>query len=123
MKPWWILGLAVVLVLGCSFDDESDDIPVNATDVDLAKAIMKGDSSTVTTILDQNPQLVNTPNAVGETPLHYAARANNPDMIRLLLERGAMIMVRNDAEETPADVAAASGADPEVLQLLTGGAP
>lgn len=122
MKQLWVLALAAVLMCGCFSDDASDDVPVNVTDVDLAKAITKGDTATVTAILDENPQLINLPNAVGETPLHYAARANNPEMIQLLLQRGAVPTVRNDAEETPADVAAASGAAPEVLQLLTGGA-
>lgn len=123
MKRMWGLGLICVLVAGCSSSGDVPENNANAADMALAKAIMDGNVSQVSAALDANPELVNAPNAVGETPLHYAARAGDAAMIRLLLDRGASIAARNDSEETPVELALNSGASEEVLQLLQGNAP
>src|SRR5258706_9138555 len=56
---------------------------------DLAKAITAGDSETVKKLLAADPALVAARTAEGLTPLHYATRAANLDMVFMLLSKGA----------------------------------
>jgi len=48
---------------------------------------------------------VNARDSTGNTVLHYAAQAGNPDLITVLLELGANKATRNIASESPADIA------------------
>ena len=57
-------------------------------------------------------------NELGRTPLHHAAAMNRPAMVRLLLELGADARATDDAGRSALTVAAASKADPDVLELL-----
>ena len=54
---------------------------------------------------------VNDANARGVTALHYAVSCNKPDLVKLLLKRGADASLRNNANETPKDLALNSDAD------------
>jgi ankyrin repeat protein len=68
---------------------------------------------------------VNAPDA-GGTPLHYAVETRTGisgiDILRLLLEQGAVVDKRNDAGETPLLRAAAGGKLEEASLLLESGA-
>ncbi len=68
---------------------------------------------------------VNAPDA-GGTPLHYAVETRTGisgiDILRLLLEQGAVVDKRNDAGETPLLRAAAGGKLEEASLLLASGA-
>ena len=51
-------------------------------------------------ILDECPDLVEVPNRAGWRPLHYGAGFGRPDVIDLLLERGAHLQCTNDVSES-----------------------
>lgn len=57
-----------------------------------------------------------------ETPLHWAARLNRPEIMRLLLDRGARVDPRNGAAQTPLMLAAAQGHLDCARALLDAGA-
>lgn len=52
----------------------------------------------------QNSRAINKQNALGETPLHYCAKYNLPECMKLLLRSGADVNVKNHNEETALDV-------------------
>lgn len=52
----------------------------------------------------QNSRAINKQNAHGESPLHYCAKYNLPECMKLLLRSGADVNVRNSNGETPLDV-------------------
>ena len=62
----------------------------------------------------------------GATPLHHAARHSGPEVVRIMLERGADATARDDNLKTPLHFAMTDGysaptdysADPEVVRLL-----
>jgi ankyrin repeat protein len=51
----------------------------------------------------------NLANADGDTILHCAARTDFPRVIRLLLQKGAVTNAKNEAGQTPLDIAIAAG--------------
>jgi ankyrin repeat protein len=64
---------------------------------------------------------VNAQNATGDTALHAAATSGGgqPSIIRLLVERGARLDVKNKADRTPLDAAArARQPNQEIIALL-----
>jgi ankyrin repeat protein len=65
---------------------------------------------------------VNATNADGENALHWAARSNDLEAARLLIEAGINIEQRGDLARTPLHEAAASGHRDVVLLLIEGGA-
>lgn len=52
----------------------------------------------------QNSRAINKQNALGETPLHYCAKFNLPECMKLLIRSGADLKVKNNQDETPLDV-------------------
>ena len=60
---------------------------------------------------------VNIQNDAGETPLHYAARVNDPNLVTLLLQHGASRnrIIPNNQGQLPVDLAR----DPNIIQMLT----
>lgn len=52
----------------------------------------------------QNSRAINKQNASGEAPLHYAAKFNLPECMKLLLRSGADVTIKNHSGETPLDV-------------------
>lgn len=58
----------------------------------------------------------------GDTPLHVAARKHSPDMLKLLLDRGASIDARNGHEMTPLMSAISGGKTDNCKLLLERGA-
>jgi ankyrin repeat protein len=60
---------------------------------------------------------VNKPNAIGSTPLHYAASGNSEHIIRFLLKHGADKTVKNQSGSTPKDLAVHNGHD-RIAEML-----
>ncbi|MUT65234.1 ankyrin repeat domain-containing protein [Paenibacillus sp. NEAU-GSW1] len=56
---------------------------------DLFKAAQSGDAARLQGILESHPQLANTENGQGLTPLGYAAHFGNKDAVQVLLNYGA----------------------------------
>lgn len=52
----------------------------------------------------QNSRAINKQNALGETPLHYCAKYNLPECMKLLLKSGADVSIKNFSDETPLDL-------------------
>jgi ankyrin repeat protein len=89
---------------------------------ELAKAITAGDSDLVKKLLNTDAALVHARTAEGLTPLHYATRAANLDMVFMLLSKGADLSA---GPESPL-LAAAGTKDPitayEIVGALAGNA-
>lgn len=52
----------------------------------------------------QNSRAIDKQNALGETPLHYCAKYNLPECMKLLLKSGAKTGIKNNLGETPLDI-------------------
>lgn len=65
---------------------------------------------------------VNEANDYGWTPLHFACAAGHTDAVRLLLDRGGVVNVKDVNGWTPLHVAAAAGFSECVKNLLANGA-
>ena len=61
-------------------------------------------------------------NQAGWTPLHYAATGPEPKIVRLLLERGAVVDAESPNRTTPLMMAARYGKEDSVMLLLAAGA-
>jgi len=63
--------------------------PSNSAELDIFQAIREGKDRAVERILNTDPQLANTPDRAGQTPLRVAAMLNRTNIISLLNTRGA----------------------------------
>lgn len=52
----------------------------------------------------QNSRAIDKQNSLGETPLHYCAKYNLPECMKLLLKSGADVGLKNHNGETPLDL-------------------
>ncbi|KAG8156196.1 hypothetical protein JTE90_026237, partial [Oedothorax gibbosus] len=67
-------------------------------------------------------QQINEKDAAGCTILHRAAQVSEPEVIKLLIEKGAGTNDRNNRGETPLHLAAFLGRRKNVKVLIEGGA-
>jgi cytohesin len=72
--------------------------------------------------LTEHGVAIDTRDADGETPLHYATTLNRPALIRALVEAGADINVQNEYGFTPVSLASRHGYAECVKALVEGGA-
>jgi ankyrin repeat protein len=80
-------------------------------------AARQGDVAAVSSLLDQDPELVNSTDDSDCTPLHYAAGSGFLELSEFLLERGAKVNAQSYDHEAPLHWAALRRHD-EVVQLL-----
>ncbi|MCH8047919.1 MAG: ankyrin repeat domain-containing protein [Planctomycetes bacterium] len=75
-------------------------------------------------ILDENPSLISDQDESGASLIHHAARVGRPEVVKLLLRRGAdpNAMGRGFSASTPLMTAVRSNRRDVVLMLLDGGA-
>ena len=85
----------------------------------LLYAIRHGSAEQAETLLERHPGLADARNAHGNTPVREAIRAHRPEMVALLLDRGADPLQVNHGGSTLMDAATAAG-DTESAALLVG---
>ena len=73
------------------------------------RAVNRGDVATVTRLLDEDPHAINARNELENQPLHDACWAKHPEVVRLLIRRGADVNARGDFGETPLHYAVRDG--------------
>ena len=85
-------------------------------DIDLIHAITGGNAHLLQELLlcGANP---NVADADGNTPLHFAASFNDAQAIRLLLNYGAELSVRNVAGLSPLDMCGASSTQVSLVRI------
>ena len=67
----------------------------------LQRALQQGDISTIGSLIDRDPKLLNTPLPQSKkVPLHFAIQQRNLEVVKLLLERGAALDDQNPQKYT-----------------------
>ena len=96
-------------------------VGANAGDTRLLEAIKTGDHAGIVTLLEQHVA-VNASQADGTTPLHWAVRGDDLELVRLLLRAGAKPNAANRYGVTPLSLAALNRSPAIVHALLDAGA-
>lgn len=100
----------------------------NGATLDLFSAVAIGDEVAVAQILDRQPQSVDARGPDGYPALHFAVDMDYKKVVRLLLEAGADVDIRNESESTgarggtPLHSAAFWGRDIAAALLINAGA-
>ena len=132
-KPIFVTALAVLLLLGCDY--HQDSIYLGRKEAKLLGDVNRGDIEAVKEFLDQGGN-VNLQDEPGMTPLHHAVNSNwkgkNFEIVKLLIERGADAKAIDDTHHTPlhlasnketAELLIDSGADVNAKTQRTGETP
>ncbi len=92
--------------------------------LDIFEASVAGQTQSVLAKLNENPDLLETRNGDGWTPLHLAAFFGSPELINALLDQGAEVDARsgNAMTNTPLHAAVAGGKAENVEALAKRGA-
>jgi hypothetical protein len=85
MKHFIIILISVLIIVPLGFSDDIHD------------AAKKGDLKKIQAILGENPELLDTPDKSGFTPLHWAVIFGKKDTIEYLIGKGADIKGHNKA--------------------------
>ena len=67
----------------------------------LKSAIERGDALAVGQLIEAQPLLLQARFAHNDTPLHLAAAGEHPEVVELLIDRGAELTVKNSWAATP----------------------
>ena len=94
-KAAWLIGSVVGLLSLLNIAQAS------LINLEIYKAIDKGDLKEVTRLLDAGEANVDEPNPVMMTPLFRAVTKNRVEIVALLLKRGADVNFRDDLDSTP----------------------
>jgi len=103
-----VLAFVVVALEGCP--PSIHDV-VGREDLDQARAMIA-----------ENPDLVDAQNALGKTPLHYAVTYGAPELVDLLVSKGADVNAADHTGLTPLHVAAMLDHREEARRLIEHGA-
>ncbi|KAG8529844.1 uncharacterized protein KY384_005325 [Bacidia gigantensis] len=107
-----------------AFAHPRDVLPTHLANLtQLGYSISKGDHEEVERLLKSDLSwLLNESDYSGNTPLHIAATGPNVDILRLLLQQGASVHIRNKSGRTPLFLAANAGLTEHVTLLKQSGA-
>ncbi|KAI1174739.1 hypothetical protein F4777DRAFT_552834 [Nemania sp. FL0916] len=97
--------------------DEANLPSPEAQNARLFKATKNGDGQEVQNALDQGADIHTLAGIFGETALHLACRKGYPEIVRILLNRGADVMRCDNDGWTPLIAACSQGSE-EIVQLL-----
>lgn len=89
-------------------------------DTRLVEALKGGDTAAALALLQKRVD-VNAPEADGTTPLHWAVRMNNLDLVNRLLRAGANPKAANRYDVTPIQLACLNGSAEAVGRLIEAG--
>jgi glyoxylase-like metal-dependent hydrolase (beta-lactamase superfamily II) len=76
---------------------------ISAFSQDIIKAVNQGDLEQVKTLLEKNPELLNTRFYNGINLLHHAAHKGHKDIVELLIAKGIDVNAKNEMGYTPLD--------------------
>ena len=93
----------------------------HAASSEVADAAARGDRAAVRALLQRKAD-VNGPQVDGTTALHWAARADDLELVDALIAAGANVSARNRAGVTPLELAAINGSAAALQKLLKAGA-
>lgn len=88
----------------------------------LHEMVKSGDVQGVGKMVAANRDMVNAKNDLGSSPLHIAAGISVPEMVRLLLDKGANVSMKDNNGVTPLHIAAFTGHRENLELLLAKGA-
>jgi ankyrin repeat protein len=111
MKFKILLGaafLSAVLFVGC-------------TGIKFTQSLIDGDTTTAETMIDNGEAGVNEEIGFGETPIFFAVENDQMEMLKLLLEKGAKVDVRDDEGRCPLTMAAKAGKNEMVKTMVKAG--
>ncbi|MFC1492720.1 ankyrin repeat domain-containing protein [candidate division KSB1 bacterium] len=111
----YLSKINVVLILLTSFSS-----PLSAQDIHTA--VQEDNLERVRILLTENPEMINSKNDNGMTPMHLAARNVNKDMIELLISKGADVNTKDNNNVTPLHSLAFRGGIESVKILVENGA-
>jgi ankyrin repeat protein len=86
----------------------------------LHRAIENGHIRAVECFLDNSRELIELTDGKGQTPLHWAAKGSQSDILRLLLEKGANVHAVDDMHQTALHCVAAVGPAGKTILLVLG---
>lgn len=125
MKSTSVMVAAIALLSAAQLTAKDIELPVQPQTLVTAaapvaispfcKAIMQGDAATVSKMI-QLGEDVNR-KSLGKAPIHFAARYNQAEILKLLLANGADLNIRCDKGYTAVKYAELSGAG-EALAVL-----
>ncbi len=105
-----LLGLAIVaLSSGCGPPAERQ----------IRDAVVEGNGAKVRALLRKQPELANSRDSIGWSPLHWAARSGQPARAKLLIASGASVSVQDKKAGTPLHMAVYSGHRDVAETLIT----
>ncbi|QDX24994.1 hypothetical protein FPZ54_02405 [Sphingomonas suaedae] len=117
MNRWWTIGLAAALVVGVS----GHSIALQADPFDTARYYIKTKSNAeALALIDSGKFDVNFQTDEGYSLLHYAADANNLEMVEALLARGADPTLKSKIGSTPYDMAVGSMVKARIAKAIQG---
>ncbi len=113
-RGWAILGIVTCLVFIIALS-----VKIAIFNLSIYSAAMKGNLAKVESILAEKPEQVNARDEYGKTPLHFAARKGQKEVVEFLIANGADVNVKDKFSRTPLFLAIKQG-HKDTAELLRG---